>query len=276
MGGGQQGDPAARRRNQGPHVLRGGDLVHRQHLRVHGPEEEHQPLGLGTALRHVGAPAHLQLRLSVVHPGHLSPLVGQGHPPGDTPLPLGHRPDQVPQKGGLAQARRGQNQGVGQPPLGAQPVQHGGGRPSHLPGNPQVGGGNGPQAVDFPVPQAHRAAQADAVPPLKGEVTPAHLVQHRVEGGPAGDFHQLLQLRPPHRSPTQGALPPFHQHRHGPAHPQAQLLGPGPVRLGEGQGLLPQPQGQGSRGLDKAVRRCHLCHVVHQPLSHPMRTSRGI
>ena len=116
VGGGQQCHAAARRGHQRRHVLRRGDLVHRQHLGVHPPEQGHQPPRLGTPLHHIGAGAHVQLGDPVEQRRDLPPLVGHPHPPWRRPLPGGDGPHQIPQEGGLAQPRRGQDQGALQPP----------------------------------------------------------------------------------------------------------------------------------------------------------------
>ena len=149
-----------------------------------------------------------------------------------------------------------------------QPVRHRAGRPHRLPCHPDRRRGQTAQPPQLPVPDHRRTAQPHPVPPLYGEVAPAELVGHSVEGGPAGQLQKLLQLLPHHRLPSQGALSLRQHRRHGPPPPQPQLLHPGPLLRWEGHGLLPQTQREDPRRLFKSLDLL-LFHIsYHRPLPY--------
>lgn len=124
------------------------------------------------------------------------------------------------------------------------------------------------QPPQLPVPDHRRTAQPHPVPPLYGEVAPAELVGHSVEGGPAGQLQKLLQLLPRHRFPSQGALSLRQHRRHGTPPPQPQLLHPGPLLRREGHSLLSQAQGKDPHRLFKSLDLL-LFHIsYHRPLPY--------
>ena len=134
MNGTQQLYPAVSTLLQGSAIIGSCHLIAAEHLGVHAPEEDHKPLGFGTALQHIGPRPHVELGFALPKGRHLPPLVRQSDPEGIPPFPIGQEPYKVPEEGGLSASRWGQEQGV----LKLPPTEQGG---QHL--RPTAGNGVG-------------------------------------------------------------------------------------------------------------------------------------
>ncbi len=207
VGGGQQCHAAARRGHQRRHVLRRGDLVHRQHLGGSSPAAgSSAPTPWDTPPSHrcggprpAGGPRRTAPR---------SPPARRPPPPaGEAPPPRRRRPAPDPAGGWSCPAPEGPGSGRSPAARSLTATAAPPPPPRELPRHPHRSGGQLPDGPHCPVLQGHRAAQPHPVSPLDGQVPPAELVQHGVDRGPGGQLQQLLQLLLGHGGPGQCPLP---------------------------------------------------------------------
>ena len=135
-------------------------------------------------------------------------------------------------------------------------------RPSRKrPGASDGGGGKIPEPRGLPLLQDGAAAEPHPASAPDAEVTLAQGFRRRVAGEIRGDIAKALQVLLLHGD-GEGDFPFRQQYRHGPSHPEPQLLRQGLPLLRQRHGLPPQPQRQYRR----RVLIAPLIHV-HSSLS---------